>query len=237
MAKYLDENGAEQLNLLLANKFNSKMDYIELTSPVRIWDLADGIYKLPAGCSIYYLGATSTTRIIIDSTGILFITHYSTTYKNWFILCADTSSSRYLYNGYTTQTNGVQKSFNLGNNYLTSISSYVKNNLTYSTSNTTYALSAYQGYLLDQNKADKTELPTKTSDLTNDSGFLTSHQDISGKEDNSNKVTSISSSSTNTQYPSAKCVYDAIPKITYSDTDLTAGTSTLATGTFYFVYE
>ena len=30
------------------------------------------------------------------------------------------------------------------------------------------------------------------------------------KEDTSNKVTSISSSSTDTQYPSAKCVYDYI---------------------------
>ena len=29
-----------------------------------------------------------------------------------------------------------------------------------------------------------------------------------GKEDGTNKVTSISSSSTDTQYPSAKCVYD-----------------------------
>ena len=34
--------------------------------------------------------------------------------------------------------------------------------------------------------------------------------DVSGKEDASNKVTSISSSSTDTQYPSAKCVYDLI---------------------------
>ena len=33
---------------------------------------------------------------------------------------------------------------------------------------------------------------------------------IAAKEDTSNKVTSISSSSTDTQYPSAKCVYDAI---------------------------
>lgn len=64
---------------------------------------------------------------------------------------------------------------------LTNISSYVKNNLTYSTSNTTYALSAYQGYLLNQNK-----------------------------ENSSNKVTSITASSTDTQYPSAKCVYDNI---------------------------
>lgn len=60
----------------------------------------------------------------------------------------------------------------------------------------------------------KPSIPSKTSDLTNDgdgtNAFLTQHQDISGKEDTSNKVTSISSSSTDTQYPSAKCVYDAI---------------------------
>lgn len=39
---------------------------------------------------------------------------------------------------------------------------------------------------------------------------IQSHQDISGKEDKSNKVTEISSASTHTQYPSAKCVYDLI---------------------------
>lgn len=37
--------------------------------------------------------------------------------------------------------------------------------------------------------------------------------DISGKENTSNKVTSLSSSSTDTQYPSAKCVYDMIGDI------------------------
>ena len=36
---------------------------------------------------------------------------------------------------------------------------------------------------------------------------------ISGKEDKTNKVTSISSSSTDEQYPSAKCVYDIIGDI------------------------
>ena len=40
--------------------------------------------------------------------------------------------------------------------------------------------------------------------------YLTSHQDISGKEDTDNKVTTLSSSNTDTQYPSAKCVYDSI---------------------------
>lgn len=34
--------------------------------------------------------------------------------------------------------------------------------------------------------------------------------DVSGKENTSNKVTSLSSQSTDTQYPSAKCVYDLI---------------------------
>lgn len=39
---------------------------------------------------------------------------------------------------------------------------------------------------------------------------ITSHQDITVKEDKTNKVTTISSGSTDTQYPSAKCMYDYI---------------------------
>lgn len=42
---------------------------------------------------------------------------------------------------------------------------------------------------------------------------ITSHQDISGKENTSNKVTSLSSASTDTQYPSAKCIYDLVGDI------------------------
>lgn len=38
--------------------------------------------------------------------------------------------------------------------------------------------------------------------------YLSAHQDITGKEDKFNKVTSLSSSSTDTQYPSAKAVND-----------------------------
>lgn len=60
------------------------------------------------------------------------------------------------------------------------------------------------------NITDFPTIPSKTSDLTNDSNFLTSHQDISGKEDTSNKVTSLSASNTDTEYPSAKAVYDTI---------------------------
>lgn len=42
------------------------------------------------------------------------------------------------------------------------------------------------------------------------SQYLTEHQDISGKEDKSNKVISLNSFSTDTEYPSAKAVYDEI---------------------------
>lgn len=61
--------------------------------------------------------------------------------------------------------------------------------------------------------AKKSAIPTKMSQLTNDSGYLTKHQDVSGKEDKSNKVTSLSASSTDTQYPSAKCVYNMIGNV------------------------
>lgn len=60
---------------------------------------------------------------------------------------------------------------------------------------------------------NKPTIPTKTSDLINDSNFITVHQDISGKENTSNKVTAISLSSDNTQYPSAKAVVDYIDSI------------------------
>lgn len=39
------------------------------------------------------------------------------------------------------------------------------------------------------NKANTSDIPTKTSELTNDSGFLTAHQDISGKADKSDTYT------------------------------------------------
>ena len=47
-------------------------------------------------------------------------------------------------------------------------------------------------------------------DGTNIDSFADVESALSDKEDTSNKVTSISSSSTDTEYPSAKCVYDLI---------------------------
>lgn len=56
----------------------------------------------------------------------------------------------------------------------------------------------------------------------------TAVQDVSGKEDKSNKVTSISGSSTDTQYPSAKLVYDqlATKQATISTVNVTVDNNT-----------
>lgn len=70
--------------------------------------------------------------------------------------------------------------------------------------------SAYSSNNKIATMSDLPTIPTNVSAFTNDAGYLTSHQDISGKENISNKITSISSASTNTQYPSAKAVYDYI---------------------------
>jgi len=55
------------------------------------------------------------------------------------------------------------------------------------------------------NNSINISVPTATSELTNNSGFITAN-DITGKENTTNKVTSISSGSTNTEYPSALAV-------------------------------
>jgi len=61
-------------------------------------------------------------------------------------------------------------------------------------------------------KVDGTELTPDSDGKVN----------ITGKENSSNKVTTISSSSTDTQYPSAKCVYDNLNTKLDSSLELTA---------------
>lgn len=74
------------------------------------------------------------------------------------------------------------------------------------------------------NKTVNITVPTKTSDINNDSGFITkSVNDLDNYTNNttlqstyqtkSNLVTSVSSSSTDTQYPSAKLFYDTVGDI------------------------
>lgn len=63
-------------------------------------------------------------------------------------------------------------------------------------------------------KANSADLATvATSGSYNDLDDKPTIPDVSGKENTSNKVTSLSSSSTDTQYPSAKCVYDLVGDI------------------------
>lgn len=71
----------------------------------------------------------------------------------------------------------------------------------------------------DYVSTSNTEGLIKNDGTIDTTSYLSAHQDITGKEDKSNKVTSISSSSTDTEYPSAKVVYDTIePKLAKSDT-------------------
>ena len=53
-------------------------------------------------------------------------------------------------------------------------------------------------------------IPSKTSQLTNDSGYLTNHQDISGKEDSSNKTSTWNATTNNVRYPTEKLVKDSL---------------------------
>lgn len=61
------------------------------------------------------------------------------------------------------------------------------------------------------NKSIDITMPTDTGDLTNNAGYITSAA-ITGKEDTTNKTTTITSSSTDTQYPSAKATYTELNK-------------------------
>ena len=49
-----------------------------------------------------------------------------------------------------------------------------------------------------------------TSVVSSGTAVIPAIPDVSGKENTSNKVTSLSAQSTDTQYPSARCVYDLI---------------------------
>lgn len=75
-------------------------------------------------------------------------------------------------------------------------------------------------------------VPTNLSSFTDDLGtspththsqYLTQHQSLTGYQTTSNLVTSLSNSSTDSQYPSAKCVYDLIGDIDTALASIIAG--------------
>lgn len=69
---------------------------------------------------------------------------------------------------------------------------------------------------------NKPTIPTDTSDLTNSAGYITSSA-LSGYQTTSNLVTSISSLSTDSQYPSAKLLYDTVGDIETILNDINSG--------------
>ena len=104
------------------------------------------------------------------------------------------------------------------------------------TVDTTTYLSEHQSLSGYVEKSDTTGL-LKNDGTVDTSTYLTQHQDITGKEDTTNKVTSLSASSTDTQYPSAKAVYDtfqALPSTDVIEITSNKGTASASTmGKFY----
>lgn len=128
---------------------------------VRITDLDSGVYKLTyEGYKyIYYSGTTGTQTASYSFVNpfILNVTKKQNTkdsaaYWDWYTLCYTSglaNGNPILTYGMTTVSRGSRNSKNFGL-LLEGIASYVKDNLTYNTSGSSYALSAYQGYVLDQ---------------------------------------------------------------------------------------
>ena len=148
------------------------------TQYVRIWGLDTGIYRLTYSGKkyIYYYGATSKSTISLDvDKPIIYVNGYTnssgTKYLLWSSITINNNNYPQIASGYCTASSGQSYRRDI-DSLLTSISNYVKNSLDYTTSNTSYALSAYQGYLLDQrlqaveNKEDNDTVITIT-DLRN----------------------------------------------------------------------
>lgn len=117
MPKYADYNAISHL----IGKIKDLGTIIKITDDdVRIWDLTTGIYQLPASCRVYYHGTTNTSLYFtLVSTSILFLSEYSTTYKEFFIF-SGSSSNQYLYHGYSTNSLGSYSQLNLSNAVLSS---------------------------------------------------------------------------------------------------------------------
>ena len=101
----------------------------------------------------------------------------------------------------------------------TSKAGVIKSSSTYATNVSSGVLQSATKAYVNYTSSDNNMFISKGTleNVLTGKGFITSHQDISGKEDKSNKVTSISANSTDTQYPSAKAVYDLFNSIIDGD--------------------
>ena len=98
--------------------------------------------------------------------------------------------------------------FTNGTNTVTSNNSGTVNNATLTIQKNGSTVNTFTANASNNVTANIT-VPTATSDLINDSGYITNSA-IANMQTTSNLVTSISSSSTDSQYPSAKCLYDLL---------------------------
>lgn len=120
-----------QIDAFLSEKADEGITEIT-DSSVRIWNMNDGIYKLPANCIIYYIGASATGSISQTSPTYLLIASQSSR-KGWFLF-HDFGA----YYGYTQASRGDYHSL--------IDTSVVNNNLTTTTQG--YVLDARQGKAL-----------------------------------------------------------------------------------------
>lgn len=99
-----------------------------------------------------------------------------------------------------------------------------KEGLTYYTGKVKGQLATKQALITNDNKLSASLVSGLSSVATSGSySDLTNKPDLSVYESSSNKVVSISSASTDTQYPSAKCVYDIIGNLETILTTLDVG--------------
>lgn len=100
----------------------------------------------------------------------------------------------------------------------------------------TYFIDEIDSFLSQKISKSSTQGLVKNDGTIDTTTYLSSHQDISGKEDTSNKTSSWSSTTNNTRYPTEKLVKDSLDshthnsQISYGQVDSTS-TSTVFTAT------
>lgn len=143
----------------LQTLLDSKLDYTEITaSNVSIYTLDAGVYKVGSTTNFSYYGSSYNNRykIELETNSILIIN--GTSSKDFVAISPQTG----VFSGTNSSTSG---SLNKGLK-----TTDIVDNLT--TSTTGKVLDASQGKAL-KDLIDAIVVPTKTSDLTNDSGFIT----------------------------------------------------------------
>lgn len=138
------------------------------TEYIRITDLNTGIYKCTytsGAIKIYYNGSTATDVDNLTSTGylgenLLYVSKEGTKWTWWCYNTANAVGARLRF-GTTTTSSGTRDVLVLSN-----VPKYAIDNLTEQYSYG-YALDAHQGYVLDQNKVDKTNQVSKLYGTSN----------------------------------------------------------------------